>query len=56
MAKLIVELEWNDELGEAWMNLENLKACLYGQTYTKPELLSVEPVERTDEEKFWALW
>jgi len=47
MAKMIVELEWNEELGEHWMNIYNLEACLYGQTYTKRELLNA--IDVTDE-------
>ena len=37
---MIVEFEWNDELGESWMNMNNLELLLYGQMYTKRELLS----------------
>ena len=41
--KLMVKLEWNDEvLGPCWMNLDNLKLCLFSKQHTKPELLSVE--------------
>ena len=40
MGKMIVELEWDDELGESWMNIYNLELCLYGNTCTKKELLS----------------
>ena len=44
MATMIVKFKWNDNLGERWMNIDNLKLCLYGQTQTKPELLSVQEV------------
>lgn len=26
--KKIFEFEWSDELGQAWMNVDNLQACL----------------------------
>jgi hypothetical protein len=48
MAKMIVELEWNDELGPLWMNMDNLKILLYGQMYTKPELLNITLVDHSD--------
>jgi hypothetical protein len=51
--KMFVCLEWNDELGEHWLNEENLKLLLYGQAYSKPELLSFtafKPIEYNDEE------
>lgn len=49
MAKMIVELEWSDELGETWMNMDNLKLLLYGQMYTKPELLNVTMLEHSEQ-------
>ena len=39
---MIVAFEWNEELGERWFNMGNLKLCLYGQAWTKPEFLSVK--------------
>ena len=45
---MIVEFEWNDELGEMWMNMDNLKLLLYGQMYTKPELLNVTMMNHSD--------
>ena len=51
--KMFVCLEWNDELGENWMNEDNLKLCLYGQAWTKPELVSLtvfKPIEGNNEE------
>ena len=40
--KMTVTLEWNDELGPRWMNVDNLRSLLYGQTYVKPELLEID--------------
>lgn len=50
---MFVCLEWNDELGENWMNEGNLRLCLYGQAWTKPELVSLtvfKPIEDNNEE------
>ena len=46
MAKMMVELEWNDELGEKWMNIDNLSSCLFTRTCTRTDLLKVTEVER----------
>ena len=46
MAKMVVEFEWSDELGEKWMNMDNLELLLYGQMYTKRELLSIKELEQ----------
>lgn len=48
MGRMIVELEWNDELGEKWMNMDNLALLLYGQMYTKRELLSATLIHHSD--------
>ena len=48
MAKMIVELEWNDELGDDWMDLQILEHLLYGQAWTKREYLSA--TDLTDKE------
>lgn len=45
---MIVEFEWSDELGESWMNMDNLKLLLYGQMYTKPELLNITMLDHSD--------
>ena len=45
MTKMIVMLEWDEEsLGEGWMNIDNLKSCLYTKEHTLKELLSVEEI------------
>lgn len=37
--KMVVVLEWDeDELGEGWMNIQNLRSCLYGEIHTREEL------------------
>jgi hypothetical protein len=40
MAKMIVELEWDDSMGEHWMNIDNLAILLYTDQYVKREHLS----------------
>ena len=40
MARMIVELEWDDEAGEHWMNIDNLGILLYTDQYVKREHLS----------------
>ncbi len=42
--KMIVMLEWEGKLGPTWMDIDNLKLCLYGADNTKPELLRVTDV------------
>ena len=49
MAKMTVEFEWDEEMGERWFNMGNLKLCLYGQAWTKPEYLSVKHVKTIDD-------
>lgn len=45
MAKLIVELEWDgDNLGPCWMNIDNLKSCLYGETSTLETLCKAREI------------
>jgi hypothetical protein len=42
VANLVVELLWDEkELGEEWMNIDNLKSCVYGKTHTTEELCQV---------------
>lgn len=54
MGRMIVELEWNDELGEKWMNMDNLALLLYGQMYTKRELLSIKDVtDIVERQQYW---
>lgn len=45
MAKMIVELEWNEELGEKWMNIDNLRACLYGSTHVFEDSVQVTELD-----------
>ena len=48
MTKQLYELEFNErELGRDWMNIHNLKLCLYGAHSTRPELVSVRAVKST---------
>jgi hypothetical protein len=44
MAVMMVKFEWDDSLGERWMNIDNLKSCLHGTTYVHEAFLSVEEV------------
>lgn len=46
MDEMTVKLTWDGEsLGPGWMNIDNLKACLYGEQHTLPDLCNVEVVE-----------
>ena len=46
MATMTVVFTYDEnDLGPKWFNEDNLKACLYGKTHTKPELLQVEVTE-----------
>ena len=42
--KKTFELEWNDDLGEGWMNLDNLEQCLFSGTYSNRALLRVTEI------------
>jgi hypothetical protein len=41
---MIVELSWNDELGESWMNEGNLFSLLYTSQCVREELLSARDI------------
>ena len=52
MRKMKFELEYDEkELGEKWMNIDNLEICLFSKEYTKRELLKVKEIKQTDEMK-----
>jgi len=52
MAKMIVELEWDEEnLGEKWMNIDNLNIYLFSSEYTKKELLKVKEIIKSRKEQ-----
>lgn len=42
--KVILEFDEN-QLGEKWMNIDNLKSLLYSETKTKDDLLKIESYE-----------
>lgn len=45
MGSILVEILWDEkELGENWMNIDNLKSCLFGKTHTTEELCQVRVV------------
>lgn len=46
--RLQVALKWNAELGEAWMNPDNLATLLYTAAATKANLLGFEVVEKDE--------
>lgn len=47
MTKITVEFEWDgDDLGPFWFNEDNLKACLFSKTCTRPDLLGVKLLQR----------
>lgn len=51
--KMTVTLSWDVELGEDWMNVDNLKALLYSTASTLPELLTLtvhEEIDKMDKE------
>ncbi len=56
---MVVRLEWDKDLGECWMNIDNLNSCLFSEAHTKRELLSVVEVAEDnwvyprDPEKGW---
>ena len=39
---MIVKLTWKDDLGEKWMNIDNLKILLFTKAETLESLLEVE--------------
>ena len=43
--KQLFELEWNDDLGEDWMNVWNLELLIYSEQHTKKELVKVKEIE-----------
>lgn len=44
MEEKIFKLRWKKSFGKDWMNIFNLKSCLFSQTYIKEGLLEVEEV------------
>lgn len=50
MPEMTVTFHWDEELGPRWMNMANLKLLLYGQMYTKPELLGIDFISAFDDE------
>lgn len=44
MNRKIFILEWNESFGPEWMNIDNLRLCLFGNEHTQPELLEAEDV------------
>ena len=51
MAKATFELEWNDNLGEGWMNKWNLETLMYSSQSTKKELIRVKEIENITKDK-----
>lgn len=44
--KMQFELEFDEEdLGQGWMNIDNLELCLFSKEYTKRELLKVKEIK-----------
>ena len=41
----VFELEWKDELGQAWMNIFNLELCLFSPEHTNKDLLKVKEID-----------
>ncbi|KKL08378.1 hypothetical protein LCGC14_2576450 [marine sediment metagenome] len=42
---MFIKLEWDRDLGEKWMNIDNLKLLLYGKHTTKKKLLKVTEIK-----------
>jgi len=47
--KQLFEIEWNDDLGEGWMNVYNLELCLFSKEHTKRELVRVKEITQEKE-------
>ena len=41
---MLVKLEWNEDLGEAWMNQDNLAMLLYNKQKVPSELLAMKVI------------
>ncbi len=41
MKEKIFKLKWDEKLGAEWMNIDNLKSCLFGSAQTNEMLLQV---------------
>ena len=50
MAEMIVKLTWDDELGPRWMNIDNLRSCLYGETHIAEDAVVPEQVSCSADE------
>jgi len=48
--KALFELEWDDNLGEDWMNIFNLELLMYSSQFTKKELVRVKEVKNINKE------
>ena len=47
--KRIFSVEWCDDYGEMWMNIDNLESCLFSETHIKNVQVVVEDI--TDQHK-----
>lgn len=48
MSKMVVELEWDgDDLGQMWMNMDNLAVLLFTDDSTKRELVRVTEISHS---------
>ena len=44
--KLQFEIEYDEnDLGEKWMNIDNLEECLFSNAHTKRELIKVKEIK-----------
>ena len=51
MAKMVVVLEWNEiELGQGWMNVDNLDLLLYSNSHSNKDVLSAIIIATEEEE------
>lgn len=44
--KKIFEISWSDDLGQDWMNIFNLKLCLYTTKYTRKDLYQIKEISK----------
>ncbi len=44
----IFKIEWDEDLGEGWMNIFNLELCLFSKEHTKKELITVTELKQPE--------
>ena len=49
MSKMVIVLEWSPDMGKGWMNIDNLKLCLFSKKHTNPDLIDVQEIATEDD-------